>query len=150
MIEGVIVKELKKYDDDRGWLIEIYRNDMIDYKPAMSYISETNPGVARGPHEHKYQSDCFAFVGPGTFKVYLWDNREASQTNKEKFIGEFGEAKPGLVIIPPGVVHGYKCVSDIPGRVINFPNKLYRGEGRQEEVDEIRWEDKKDSPFKIK
>jgi len=51
--------------------------------------------------------------------------------------------------VPPGVVHGYKCVSAEGGMSINLPDKLYKGEGKVEEVDEIRWEDRKDSPYKI-
>ena len=149
MINGVIIKELNKYDDDRGWLTEVYRQDETEYKPAMFYVSETKPGVARGPHEHKEQTDCFVFLGPGSFKVYLWDNREGSPTFKESQEVETGEDKPTLVLIPPGVVHGYKCNSDVPGRVINLPDRLYKGEGKKEEIDEVRWEDDKNSEFKI-
>jgi len=60
-----------------------------------------------------------------------------------------GASNPALVIVPPGVVHGYKCVSAEGGMSINLPDKLYKGEGKVEEVDEIRWEDRKDSPYKI-
>ena len=31
MINGVIIKELKKYEDDRGYLIEVYRRDEVDF-----------------------------------------------------------------------------------------------------------------------
>ena len=52
------------------------------------------------------------------------------------------------VIIPPGVVQGYRNISATGrGMVLNFPNRLYRGWGRKEEVDEIRHEDEKESPF---
>ena len=33
------------------------------------------------------------------------------------------------------------------GRVFNAPTRLYRGEGRKELVDEIRYEDRPGSPF---
>ncbi|MCG2698591.1 WxcM-like domain-containing protein, partial [Candidatus Parcubacteria bacterium] len=72
MINGVIIKKLNKYKDERGWLAEIFREDEDCYKPVMSYVSATNPGVVRGPHEHVKQSDCFVFVGPGDFELYLW------------------------------------------------------------------------------
>ena len=148
-IAGVIIKELQKYNDDRGWLAEIYRDDETDFRPVMSYVSITKPGAARGPHEHVKQSDCFVFVGPGTFTLHLWDNRQNSPTYGEHFTAEYGEECPAAVIIPPGVVHGYKCVSKIPSLVINLPDALYGGQGKQEEVDEIRWEKDPNSPFKI-
>lgn len=149
MIDGVIIKEISKNYDDRGFLAELFRADELDFKPAMSYASFTNPGVIRGPHEHVAQSDCFVFLGPGSFCLYLWDRREASSTNGEKLEIEVGENKPTLVIVPPGVVHGYKCISEVPALSLNFPDKLYRGEGKKEEVDEIRWEKDPESPYKI-
>jgi dTDP-4-dehydrorhamnose 3,5-epimerase len=150
MIAGVLIRDLQKFKDKRGWLTEIYRDDEIDFRPLMSYVSMTEPGVVRGPHEHKEQSDCFVFVGPGTFEVHLWDRRENSSTNKkfEKIIA--GENEPKLIIVPPGVVHGYKCVSEKPGFSINLPDKLYKGENKTDEIDEIRHEDDKNSPYVIK
>ena len=150
MIEGVIVKKLEKYEDERGWLSEVFRNDELDYQPAMSYVSVTKPGKARGPHEHVNQTDYFAFLGPGSFEIHLWDKRKDSETNGEYVKIEAGEDNPSLIIVPPGVVHGYKCVSDIDGYSINLPDKLYKGEDKKEEVDEIRWEDDTNSPYIIK
>lgn len=149
MIKGVIIKELNKYHDDRGWLSEIYRDDESDFKPAMAYVSVTRPGIVRGPHEHKAQSDCFVFLGPGSFDLYLWDNRKNSETYQETLVVRLGDEKPASVIIPPGVVHGYKCVSENDAMVINLPDKLYKGEGKKEEIDEIRWEEDSESQFKI-
>ncbi|NCB20768.1 MAG: dTDP-4-dehydrorhamnose 3,5-epimerase [Clostridia bacterium] len=149
MIEGVIIKELKKYNDDRGWLTEIYRRDEVDLSPAMSYVSLTQPGVARGPHEHVYQSDFFIFIGPGTFRLYLWDRRSESKTFGESLELELGEGRPVSVLVPPGVVHGYKCISQGPALSINLPDKLYKGVLKADEIDEIRWEEDKNSPYKI-
>jgi len=148
-IEGVLIKKLNQYQDERGWLTEIYRHDETDYRPVMSYVSRTNPGVVRGPHEHRQQTDCFVFVGPGFFELHLWDNRAASDTHGNYIKVAVGENNPTLVIVPPGVVHGYKCISDTPAYSINLPDRLYKGEGKSEETDEIRWEVQADSPYKI-
>jgi dTDP-4-dehydrorhamnose 3,5-epimerase len=149
MIAGVIIKELKKFSDDRGWLTEIYRRDEVDLAPAMSYVSLTLPGVIRGPHEHVYQSDFFIFIGPGNFRLHLWDRREGSKTKGEKLEIELGLDNPCTVLVPPGVVHGYQCISDEPALSINFPDKLYKGIRKQDEIDEIRWEKDENSPYKI-
>jgi dTDP-4-dehydrorhamnose 3,5-epimerase len=149
MIDGVIVKELRKFNDDRGWLAEFYRSDEGEYKPAMSYISSTMPGQVRGPHEHVDQTDFFIFAGPGSFEIYLWDRRERSATRDQHMRFEVGEDRPMIVIIPPGVVHGYKCISDVPAISINMPDRLYKGEGKKEDIDEIRWEDDPESPYRI-
>ena len=149
MIEGVIIKELTKYEDARGWLTEFFRSDELPVKPEMAYISATKPGVARGPHEHVYQTDVFAFVGPGTMLLKLWDKREGSKTKGEEMSLELGENKPAVVVVPAGVVHAYKCISETDAWSINLPDKLYRGEGKKEEVDEVRWENVPNSPYKI-
>src|SRR5690348_325774 len=79
-IAGVIWKPLVKFHDSRGWLCELLRHDELaaEHRPVMAYLSITEVGVSRGPHEHVDQSDCFCFVGPSNFKVYLWDRREDS------------------------------------------------------------------------
>jgi dTDP-4-dehydrorhamnose 3,5-epimerase len=149
MINGVIIKKIKKNEDARGWLGEFFREDEVEFRPAMGYVSVTKPGVVRGPHEHIRQSDGFVFVGPGRFDLYLWDHRDDSSTNGESMKFEVGENDPCLVIVPPGVIHGYKCVSDKDAYCINIPDKLYRGRGMQDEIDEVRWEEKEDSPYMI-
>ena len=60
-----------------------------------------------------------------------------------------GISQPMAVIIPPGVVHAYRNVGSEPGLVFNAANKLYRGEGKKEEIDEIRHEHDPHSPFKL-
>src|ERR1035437_3333418 len=134
MINGVLIKKITKNEDERGWLGEIYRSDEVEYKPEMAYFSLTNPGVVRGPHEHKFQSDFFVFMGTGDFELHLWDNREDSETKGEYMKIEVGEKNPSSVVVPPGVVHAYKCISDVPAYSINFPDRLYKGENKIEET----------------
>ncbi|HWR83505.1 MAG TPA: dTDP-4-dehydrorhamnose 3,5-epimerase family protein [Candidatus Deferrimicrobium sp.] len=150
-IDGVIVREIKKHDDRRGWLAELFRHDELPPEcfPVMSYVSMTRSGVVRGPHEHKYQTDLFCFLGPGMFRLYLWDNRTGSATYGRKCVLEAGEAHPMLVIVPAGVVHAYKNVGTVDGLVFNAPNHLYAGSHRTQPIDEIRHEDDPATPFRI-
>ncbi len=149
VIEGVEVRDLTKYSDERGWLMELFRSDELEAPllPSMSYISMTLPGIARGPHEHSDQTDYFAFPGPSTFKVYLWDTREGSATCGVRQTVLAGEEDPKIVIVPPGVVHAYKNVGGRDGLVVNFPNRLFKGEGKKDPVDETRYEELEDSPY---
>jgi dTDP-4-dehydrorhamnose 3,5-epimerase len=150
-IHDLVVKNLTKFIDERGWLVELYREDETDqqFLPVMSYVSVTLPGIARGPHEHVDQADCFAFIGPSNFKVYLWDNRKDSPTYMTRQIVYAGQDAPRAVIIPPGVVHAYRNVGGKDGMVVNLPNRLYAGKGKKEPVDEIRHEDDASSPFRL-
>lgn len=146
---GVEITSLKRFSDQRGWLSEIYRDDELPegIRPAMSYVSETLPGVARGPHEHRDQTDIFVFLGPGMFRLYLWDAREGSKTFGAKMKVEVGGEEPVRVIVPPGVVHAYRCISEVPGWCINLPDRLYAGWGKKEPVDEIRHEEDSESRY---
>jgi len=148
-IHDVVVKSLNKYYDDRGWLIELFRHDELEeeFHPVMTYISQTKPGIARGPHEHVDQADYFCFLGPSNFKVYLWDSRKNSPSYNKKMTITGGEENPISMIVPKGVVHAYKNIGEIDGIVFNAPNQLYAGENKQEKVDEIRHEDKTDSIY---
>lgn len=149
-IHDVVVYPLKKFYDDRGWLAELFRHDEIaeEFYPAMAYISVTEPGIQRGPHEHVDQADLFCFIGPGNFQFGMWDNRADSPTCNYRMIMTVGEDNPQAVIVPKGVVHTYKNVSDAQkGVVINCPNRLYMGEGKRQPIDEIRHEDDPDTIF---
>lgn len=150
-INGVIVSELRKFSDSRGWLTELFRQDHLEPEsyPVMAYISSTLPGVTRGPHEHIEQSDLFCFIGPSSFKLRMWDNRPDSKTFKNVMTVVLGEDKPGLVLVPVGVVHAYQNVGAVDGIVINCPNRLYMGAGKREKVDEIRYEDDPETSFRM-
>lgn len=150
-IKDVVVYPLKRFFDERGWLAELFRFDELneEFYPVMSYISFTKPGIQRGPHEHVEQADLFCFIGPSTFKMRMWDNRPDSPTFNRMMTLYVGEDDPRAVVVPKGVVHGYKNVGEVDGMVINCPNRLYMGEGKTEAIDEIRHEDDADTAFKM-
>ncbi|HAD83192.1 MAG: dTDP-4-dehydrorhamnose 3,5-epimerase [Candidatus Edwardsbacteria bacterium RIFOXYD12_FULL_50_11] len=125
MIEGVKTKKLKVIPDERGRLMEILRCDEeVFEKFGQVYLSTTYPGVVKGWHYHKVQTDNIVCV-KGMLKLVLFDNREGSATSGE--VNEFfiGEHNPLLVQVPRGVYHGWKCVSDEEAMVINCPSEAY-------------------------
>lgn len=144
----MVVRDLKRHADPRGWLSEVWRHDEIDYNPSMGYVSWTKPHVTRGPHEHKAQSDYFVFLW-GSFQVDLWDRRQESPTRGRAMSFLAGQDRPAAVLIPPGVVHAYTCTSPEGGLVINLPDRLYAGVGHKEPVDEIRHEQDPGTPYRV-
>jgi dTDP-4-dehydrorhamnose 3,5-epimerase len=154
-LPGVLLQPLVPVVDSRGWLTELFRSDVLEQagmreaQPVMAYLSMTKPGITRGPHEHLVQTDLLAFAGPSDFEVILWDNRPASPTfgRRETFV--LGASRPATLMVPPAVVHAYRNVGKVEGWVLNFPNRLYRGPGRIEPVDEIRHENDPKSRFKL-
>jgi dTDP-4-dehydrorhamnose 3,5-epimerase len=150
-IEGVLVRDLRKYLDPRGWLIELFRHDELvpEFYPVMAYTSLTKPGVTRGPHEHVDQADFFCFIGPSNFKLRVWDNRSDSETFNYMTTLVVGEDNPKSVLIPAGVAHAYQNVGSIPGIVFNCPNRLYMGANKKEKIDEIRHEDDPNTIYRM-
>ncbi|HLA83791.1 MAG TPA: dTDP-4-dehydrorhamnose 3,5-epimerase family protein [Thermoguttaceae bacterium] len=150
-IDGVIVTALTSYVDDRGWLAELFRRDEIDpdHLPVMAYVSQTRPGTTRGPHEHREQTDVFAFLGDGRWRLWLWDVRADSPTWACRQRIDIDPENRLRVVVPPGVVHAYRNTGTTPACVFNAANRLYAGERRLSPVDEIRHENRAESPFTL-
>lgn len=125
MIAGVKVKKLKVIPDERGRLMEMLRNDDDEYiKFGQIYLTAAYPGVVKGWHYHKVQTDNIIVV-KGMMKGVLYDSREDSPTKYE--INEFfmGEHNPILLQIPPFVFHGFKCISETEAIGINAATEVY-------------------------
>jgi dTDP-4-dehydrorhamnose 3,5-epimerase len=125
MIKGVKTKRLKVIPDERGRVMEILRcDDDVFLRFGQVYMTTTYPDVVKAWHMHKKQTDHIACVS-GMIKVALYDGRDGSPTFGE--INQFylGEHNPILVQIPPGVYHGWMCVSQNEAVVINIPTELY-------------------------
>lgn len=147
MIEGVMVKNLKIITDQRGWLMEIMRNDDPQFKQfGQVYLTTAKPGVVKAWHYHKIQTDNFTCVF-GIMQVALYDARKDSPTfgKVQEFI--IDSKKPILLTVPPGVYHGFKAVSETPAYFLSVPTEAYNYETPDEyrlapDTDEIpfKWE----------
>jgi dTDP-4-dehydrorhamnose 3,5-epimerase len=132
LIDGVQVKPLKPHADERGRVMEMLRNDdEIFIKFGQVYMTTAYPGVVKAWHYHKLQTDHFVCVH-GMMKVVLYDGRENSPTRG--LINEFfiGVHNPLLIQIPPGVYHGFKCISEHEAIVINTVTEPYNHENPDE------------------
>lgn len=125
LIDGVRTKRLNVLSDERGRLMEMLRcDDEIFLKFGQVYLTTAYPGVVKAWHYHRLQTDHFVCVR-GMMKVVLYDPREDSPTRgliNEFFIGDWN---PMLIQIPPGVYHGFKCVSEHEAIVINTVTEPY-------------------------
>ena len=126
MIDGVNVKQLKVIADERGYLMEMLRADDPFYQQfGQTYLTAVFPGVVKGWHYHKLQTDHFICVA-GMAKVVLFDRREESPTHGE--VNEFfmGVRNNILVTIPPGVLHGMKGTGTETAMIVNIPTHTYK------------------------
>ena len=126
MIDGVKVKDLKVIPDDRGLLMEMWRSDDPDFeKFGQVYVTMVYPGVVKAWHYHKKQTDHFVCVG-GMAKVVLHDAREGSPTLGETDEFVIGWQRQRMVIIPPGVYHGFTPAGTGAGIDRQHPDRALR------------------------
>jgi len=135
MIEGVETRDLQVNADERGHLVETFREDwdMYDSDPAMSYYSLSYPGVVRAWHRH-VEGQIDHFVCPkGRVKVGIYDERDDSSTEGELNTFVIGEHKQQAIRIPGDCWHGFKVLGNEQAMLLNFPTKLYDYENPDEE-----------------
>ena len=114
--------------------MEILRSDDdIFEKFGQVYMTTAYPGVVKGWHLHKKQTDNFTCVH-GMMKVALYDARKDSPTYGE--VNEYfvGDKNPILLSVPPFVYHGFKGVGTETAYFVSVPTHSYN----YDEPDEYR------------
>jgi len=138
-IEGVKIKKLVKHTDDRGFFMEIIRDDedMLN-KFGQFSMSLSYPGVIKAFHYHKRQDDLW-FFPKGNAQVVLVDMREDSPTKGETNVLYMGENNPIMILIPIGVAHGYRVLGNEPAIITYVTTESYNPNNPDEY--RIPWDD---------
>lgn len=114
-IEGVIIKKLPVYADERGFFRELLRRNDPFFAEGFAQLSHSKmyPGVVKAWHIHRTQVDWW-YVPLGRLKVGLSDRRPGSLTFEKTLTLYLGEdMEPQVLKIPPGVAHGCKAVGGV-------------------------------------
>jgi dTDP-4-dehydrorhamnose 3,5-epimerase and related enzymes len=139
VIEGVRVKPLVKFADDRGYFMEIVRDDE-DLLSRFGQVScsLTYPGVVKAFHYHERQDDLW-FFPVGNAQVVLHDLRAASPTYRHTDVVYMGEHNPIALLIPAGVAHGYRVLGERPALLVYVTTAAYNRE--QPDEHRLPWND---------
>ena len=79
MIQGVQKLPLRKWEDGRGWFMELRRESLLPAPTRQTNLSFSRRGVIRGLHYHlRGQNDLFACL-QGTARVVVLD-RDSGET----------------------------------------------------------------------
>lgn len=139
MIDGVMVKKLIKHPDDRGFFMEIARDDdNLLKKFGQISMSLTYPGVIKAFHFHQKQDDLW-FFPVGNAQTVLFDQRETSATFGHTDTYYLGENNPLLLLIPAGVAHGYRVLGNTPAVIVYLTTESYQPD--QPDEYRIAWND---------
>jgi dTDP-4-dehydrorhamnose 3,5-epimerase len=134
MIEGVKIRPLTKHVDDRGYLMEILRDDDAEFtRFGQVYVSTCLPGIVKAWHAHTLQTDHLCIV-KGLAKIGLYDGREDSPTFRQTQAIITGELNSMLIQIPPLIWHGYMGLGTEPVYIMNVPTVHYN----RQQPDELR------------
>jgi len=151
MIEGVIVKDLAKNLDERGFFSELLRDDWKDLLKedciVQFNLSCSYPNAVRAWHRHiQGQVDYFICMD-GAVKVCAYDDREDSATSGELDEIVLSGERLQVARIPGILWHGYRALGVKPVRLLYGVNRLYRYDAPDEE--RRRWNDEYVTPRTI-
>ena len=119
MIQGLQVIPLTVHEDDRGYLIEVARikteggfpHSVVHKFGQVYLVGNYARGVVRAFHKHRELWDFF-FISHGAAKFVFVDDREDSPTYGETVQVVISERTPTLIVVPPGVYHGWMSLTD--------------------------------------
>jgi dTDP-4-dehydrorhamnose 3,5-epimerase len=138
LLDGIIIKPLKRNVDERGSFSEILRTDWKEMlgedNLSQANLSMTYPGMVRAWHRHERGQIDYFVVLKGALKICAFD--DASQ-ELDEIISTEGNLQ--IVRIPGKYWHGFKVVGNKLATLVYFVNMLYE----YSNPDEIRraWND---------
>ncbi|OGH24775.1 MAG: dTDP-4-dehydrorhamnose 3,5-epimerase [Candidatus Levybacteria bacterium RIFCSPLOWO2_01_FULL_39_24] len=119
MIDGVIIRPLKKIPDERGMVMHMLRNDDPEFvKFGEIYFSVVHPQVVKAWHIHTKMTLHYAVI-KGLIKLVLYDDRKNSKTKGELTEIFTGDTNYALITIPPMIWNGFKGVGTESAIVAN-------------------------------
>ena len=123
MLEGIEVKPLRRFADERGFFTEIMRSDwknIVQEEVVQANFSVSFPGMVRAWHRHlRGQVDCFVVL-KGALKICAYDD----ETEELDEIVSTGENLQ-VVRTPGHYWHGFKVVGDERAYLVYFVNRVY-------------------------
>jgi dTDP-4-dehydrorhamnose 3,5-epimerase len=134
-IDGVRYRPARPVSHHHGHLTEVFRADwgLTEAPIAQVNLTTTFPGHIRGWGIHRLTVDRL-FAATGSLCIVCYDGRRGSPTFG--CVNEFmlGERNQGLIVIPPGVYHGWKNIGADEATIVSMPSELYDHDGPD------RWE----------
>ena len=134
-IDGVRYRPARPVSHHHGHLTEAFRADwgLTDAPVVQVNLTTTFPGRIRAWGIHRFTVDRL-FAATGSLCIVCYDGRRGSPTFG--CVNEFmlGERNQGLVVIPPGIYHGWKNIGADEATIVSMPSVLYDHDGPD------RWE----------
>jgi dTDP-4-dehydrorhamnose 3,5-epimerase len=108
VIEGLLRLPLRRFEDDRGWLMELRRESLLPKPTRQTNLSRSHRGVIRGLHYHERGQDDLFVCLEGTARVVVLD-----RTTGETFTEDVGDDNPTAIYVPGYHAHGFEALTDV-------------------------------------
>jgi dTDP-4-dehydrorhamnose 3,5-epimerase len=108
VIDGLLRVPLRRFEDARGWLVELRRESLLPKPTRQTNLSFSHRGVIRGLHYHERGQDDLFVCLRGMARVVVLD-RESGETFSE----DIGEENPVALYIPGRHAHGFEALTDV-------------------------------------
>jgi dTDP-4-dehydrorhamnose 3,5-epimerase len=108
VIEGVQLIPLHRFEDERGWFMQIRQESLLPKQTKQTNLSFSRRGVIRGLHYHERGQDDLFVCLQGTARVVLLD-RESGDT----YTVDIGDENPVAVYVPGHLAHGFEALTDV-------------------------------------
>jgi len=133
-VPAVKAHDLRLVADARGWLMELVRCDS-GFLPKFGqvYVTTCYPGVVKGWHRHRKQTDALACVhGMARVVTAIIRSGEPDMgpgslvTSCYEFTDHVvGPLSPKVVVVPPGIWHAFTPVGNEPCVIVNTVSESY-------------------------
>jgi dTDP-4-dehydrorhamnose 3,5-epimerase len=129
MLPGVKIEELDKNVDERGFFVEIMRQDwrelLGDDTIVQANLSYSFPGIIRAWHRHNRGQVDYFIVLRGSIKICAYDDSPSSPTRGQLDEVVVSGERLQVARIPGNYWHGTKTVGDTPSLTVYCVNRLY-------------------------
>jgi glucose-1-phosphate thymidylyltransferase len=99
---------LRRFDDSRGWLVEIARTTNLPKAIRQTNVSFSRQGTIRGLHFHERGQDDLFVCLQGRARVVALD-RDTGET----FCEDIGDDNFAAVYVPGNLAHGFEALTDV-------------------------------------
>ncbi len=99
---------LRRFEDPRGWLVEIARTSGLPKPIRQTNVSFSRKGTIRGLHYHERGQDDLFVCLQGRARVVALD-RDTGETFRE----DIGEGNFAAVYVPGNLAHGFEALTDV-------------------------------------
>jgi dTDP-4-dehydrorhamnose 3,5-epimerase len=108
VIEGLLRLPLRRFEDERGWVMELRRESLLPKPTRQTNLSRSHRGVIRGLHYHERGQDDLFVCLAGTARVVVLD-----RTTGETFTEDVGDDNPTAIYVPGYHAHGFEALTDV-------------------------------------